>query len=251
MVENTSSPKGSLVIGVHPVMEALKAKKEVDTVLVQNGLRSEGIQQIITLCKQQNVPVKFVPADKLNRLKKGVHQGVAAFLASIEYVPLEEVISRAFEAGQDPLVLVLDRITDTRNLGAIARTAESVGVHAIVVPEAGSAMITAETVKASAGAILNLPVCKVKNLTDALLSLKSSGLLLAAVSEKATKTYTKENFHGPIALLLGSEEDGISKHLLKLADLHIRIPMLGKTSSLNVSVAAAVLLYEVIRQRGL
>ena len=244
-----SRTKSGILFGIHPVMEALKAGKELECVFIQSGLRGQGFQELTKLIAEKKTVVKHVPIQKLNQFTRSNHQGVVAIVSEIDYQPLEEIVASIFERGENPLLVVLDRITDTRNLGAIARTAESAGAHAIVVPTQGSAMINGDTVKTSAGALNHLPVCKVNNLTDAVVYLKTSGLQIVAATEKSKLNYYQTDFTNPTAILMGSEETGISSNLFKLCDAEVKIPMLGQTGSLNVSVAAGVLLYEAVRQR--
>ncbi len=245
----TDSKSQQYIYGIHPVMEALRAGKEPEVIYMQTGLRSAGFQDLLKLIGEKKILIKYVPIQKLNQITRSNHQGVIAGMSVVENQPIEEIITEVFERGEMPLIIVLDRITDTRNMGAVARTAESAGAHAIVVPQAGSAQINADTVKTSAGALNFIPVCKVKNLTDTLLYMKNSGIQIVASTEKAKKYYYETDFNVPSAILMGSEETGISPHLFKLCDAEVKIPMLGKTGSLNVSVAAAILIYEAVRQR--
>ena len=201
--------------------------------------------------KELSIPIQFVPAEKLNHLVKAKnHQGVVAVLSPIGYQNLEDIIPTIFESGETPLLLILDRITDVRNLGAIARSAECSGVHAIIVPNRGSGQINSDAVKSSAGAIFNIPVCRSENLKHTIDMLKKSGLSIIACTEKTDKTIYKTDFTLPTAIVLGSEEDGISAEYLRLCDSQAMIPLFGKTESLNVSVSAGIILYEVIRQRN-
>jgi 23S rRNA (guanosine2251-2'-O)-methyltransferase len=238
-----------MVFGIHAVEEAIKAGKELNKVLVNRQLRGEGLLEIKRECRQRGIPVQEVPAEKLNGITKANHQGVIAFIAAAEYMPLEEVVSSLFEQGQNPLLLILDRLTDVRNFGAIARSAWAAGAHAIVIPAFNSVQITADAMKTSAGALNHLPVCRVSSLDKALDYLKNSGIHVVAATEKAVSPYFNEDFTGPLALLLGAEDEGIHPDLLRKADVLARIPMPGKLDSLNVSVSAGILLFEVVRQR--
>jgi 23S rRNA (guanosine2251-2'-O)-methyltransferase len=231
-------------------MEALKAGKEIEFVYVQTGLRGGNFQELSKLLVQHKVPLKNVPIQKLNQITRSNHQGVVASVGVVENHPLEEIVAQVFEKGEVPFILVLDRVTDTRNLGAIARTAECAGVQAIVLPQAGSAQINADTLKTSAGALNYIPICKVKNLTDAVVYLKTAGLQVVAATEKAKNFYYQLDLKLPTVFLMGSEESGISPNLIKLCDAEAKIPMAGKTTSLNVSVAASILIYETVRQRN-
>ena len=241
--------KSGIIFGIHPVLEALKAGKELEMVFVQTGLRGQGFQELQKWLSDKKVVVKHVPIQKLNQFTRQNHQGVVALISEVDYQPIEEIVTGIFEKGLNPLIVVLDRITDTRNLGAIARSAESAGAHAIVVPAQGSALINGDTIKTSAGALNHIPVCKVKNLTDTLVYLKTSGLQIVAATEKANSFYYQTNLSLPTVILMESEETGISSNLFKLCDAQVKIPMLGQTGSLNVSVAAGILLYEAVRQR--
>jgi len=238
-----------MIFGTRPIIEAIQAGKEVDTVLVQKNLKNPHILEVLDLCQQYNIPVQKVPFDKLCRLTNKNHQGVICFLASVEYASLDHVVSQAFQEGKTPLILVLDRITDVRNFGAIVRTAECSGVHAIVVPDKGKARIGGDAFKTSAGALSLVPICRTDNLNQTILYLKQCGLQIAACTEKSKKTVFDAEFTEPLAIIMGSEEDGIAPEHLRLANFSVKIPIVGKISSLNVSVAAGVVLYEVLRQR--
>ncbi|MCS6824412.1 MAG: 23S rRNA (guanosine(2251)-2'-O)-methyltransferase RlmB [Cytophagaceae bacterium] len=241
--------KKEFIFGIHPVIEAIKSGREVERLLIQKDTRSDGLNEIMKLAAQLKIPVVKVPAEKLSRITRKVHQGVICFLSAITYASLDHVISDCFQKGSSPLILVLDRITDVRNFGAIARSAHCMGAHAIVVPEKGNAQINSDAVKTSSGALHHIPVCRVSSVLQTLKYLKDSGLIIIACSEKGNKNIAECDMKVPVALLLGSEENGIQTDLLKLADEIAFIPMAGKVSSLNVSVAAGIALYEVIRQR--
>lgn len=237
------------IFGTRAVIEALNARKEIDKILVNKELNNDLIKELLTLAKKEGIPVVRVPEAKLNRTTKKNHQGVVAHISSIEYASLDNVIEECFFKGVAPFILVLDRITDVRNFGAIARTADVAGVHALVIPEKGSAQINSDAVKTSAGALNFLPVCRVKNLYFTVKDLKKMGLNVVSASEGSEKKMYEADFSLPTALVIGSEEDGISKELRGITDEFVGIPMAGNIESLNVSVAAAVLIYEAIRQR--
>lgn len=237
------------IFGTRAVIEALKAQKEIDKILVNKELNNELIKELLGLAKQEGIPVVRVPEAKLNRTTRKNHQGVVAHISSIAYASLDNVIEQCFSKGISPLILVLDRITDVRNFGAIARTADVAGVHALVIPEKGSAQINSDAVKTSAGALNFLPVCRVKNLYYTVKDLKKMGLNVVSATEKTERKMYDADFSVPTALILGSEEDGISPELMGITDEFVGIPMAGNIESLNVSVAAAVLIYEAIRQR--
>jgi 23S rRNA (guanosine2251-2'-O)-methyltransferase len=242
---------GDLIFGIHSVREALASGKNFEKIFIQDRLKNEGIREIKVLLKERGLTCQFVPQEKLNRLTKNRNnQGAAAFLSVIEYPEIENIVSDVQESGEFPLVLILDRITDVRNFGAICRSAECMGVHAVVVPARGAALIGPDAMKTSAGALNRIPVCKSDNLKETLEFLKDSGLKIASCTEYGEKTCQHADLHGPLALILGSEEDGISGEYLKLSEEKIKIPMMGQTGSLNVSVAAGILLYEVLRQRS-
>jgi 23S rRNA (guanosine2251-2'-O)-methyltransferase len=243
-------PKSDFIFGTRAVIEAINAEREIDRVLVQKGLRNELTQELLTLTRAQHVPVSFVPTEKLNRVTRKNHQGVVAFVSSVTYASLDNIINRCFSEAKDPLLVLLDRVTDVRNFGAIARTAECLGAHALVVPAQGNARIGADAMKTSAGALNHLPVCRVTSLKDTVQFLKNSGIRVVACTEKTGQLLSQTDLRGPVALLLGSEEDGISDELLRQADELVVIPMAGNVASLNVSVAAAISLYEVVRQRN-
>ncbi len=245
--------KDEMIFGIRPVQEALLAGQVLERVFVQRELKSPLGTDVLDAARRLNVPVQEVPIEKLNAMTRKNHQGVVAMLAVIEYAPLQEVITAAFEAGRTPLVVVLDRVTDVRNFGSIARSAECLGADALLIPTRGGAQINGDAVKTSAGALSRLPVCREPNLKDALRYLADSGLRLVACTEKAAATLGQPDapeLSGPLALLLGSEEDGISPEYLRFADAEVRIPILGHIGSLNVGVAAGVALFEVQRQRA-
>lgn len=244
--ENTQS---AFIFGTRPLIEALKSGIEIEKVLIQSGSRSPQLSEVIRLTRERSVPYQMVPVEKLNRITRKNHQGVIAFTSAVVYQKLEYILPMLFEAGLTPFILILDKVTDVRNFGAIARTAEASGVHAIVFPTRGSALIGADAVKTSAGALTRINICREENLKTTIDFLKQSGLKIAAVSEKSDKQIWDNDLNGPIALILGSEETGISGAYLQMADLHLRIPMTGSIESLNVSVAAGIACYEVVRQR--
>ncbi len=249
--EAPAKSDNDVLFGVHPLIEALEAGKEIEKVLMQAGASGPHLGELRRRLQDAGIPIQMVPREKLNSFTRINHQGVVAFISPVSYQPLEEVINRCFEAGREPLLLLLDRVTDVRNFGAICRTAECAGVDAIVIPARGSARIGADALKTSAGALLNIPVCRENNLKDTLLLLQAYGILVAGASEKAKTDMYDTPLKGPICLLMGSEENGISPEYLKRCNSLIKIPLVGKTGSLNVSVAAGILLYEIIRQRNL
>lgn len=248
LIEKGATDK-DFIFGTRAVMEAIHAGKEIDKVLVQKELNNDLSKELLQLCKAENIPVVRVPDAKLNRITRKNHQGVIAQMSSIAYASLDNVIDNCFAVGKSPLILVLDHITDVRNFGAIARTAECAGVDAIVIPEKGSAQINSDAVKTSAGALNFLPVARVRNLFYACRDLQKMGLTLVAITEKTDKIMYEADFSSPVAMVMGSEEDGISQEIMGIVDDKVKIPMAGNIESLNVSVSAGVAIYEAIRQR--
>jgi len=250
MKDKNEKPTHDFIYGTWPVMEAVKAKRDLDKVIIQHGLRNAVIGEIIAELKNLDIPYQFVPIEKMNRVTRKNHQGIIAFLSPITFSKVEHVLPSIYEKGEDPFLLILDKITDVRNFGAILRTASCTGVHAVVIPDKGSAMLNSDTVKSSAGAIYTLPICRSENLKDTIEYLKESGLKIFAATEKGSELYYNEQLSGPSALIMGSEGEGISPEYLRRSDVLVKIPMVGTIASLNVSVAAGVLMYEVFRQRS-
>lgn len=240
--------KPNLIFGMHSLLEALEAGREIDKILLKRGLRSEEVSRITALARERTIPLQIVPEERLTRLTRKQHQGVIAFISEIEYTPLETLIPMLYEAGRSPFVLLLDGLTDVRNFGAIARTAECAGVDALIIPERGSVTVTADAIKTSAGALHRLPVCRVSSIMSAVSLLQASGLKIVAASEKARDVYTETEFRLPLGLVLGAEDEGVSEEVLRRADHIVRIPQVGAIGSLNVSVAAGILIYEIVRQ---
>ena len=241
--------KNLMVFGIRPILEAIAAGKEIDKIFIQNALHGEHIGELKKMIAKYSIPFQYVPVEKLNRLTLKNHQGLVAYLSSITYYSVEDILPPIFEEGKTPLLLILDRITDVRNFGAIARNAECSGVNAIIIPSRGAAQINSDAMKTSAGALHKVPVCRVENLKTTIDFLKNSGLQIIACSEKAENYYYDLDLSLPTAIIMGSEEDGISSEYLKRADFKVKIPVLGEIASLNVSVASGIMLYEVIRQR--
>lgn len=239
-----------MIFGTRAVMEAIRAKREIEKIFVQSGLNNDLIKELIQVAKANGVPFTFVPQEKLNRLSTKNHQGVICLLAAVQYTNLENIIDKAYSEGREPFLLIVDRVTDVRNFGAIARTAECAGLDAIILGDAGNAPITGDAMKTSAGALSHLPVCRVKDMKKIIHFLKENGVQIIACTEKGNSLLYEINLNTPIALIMGSEEDGISPQLLKEADYLAKIPMKGKISSLNVSVAAGISIYEAIRQKN-
>lgn len=237
------------IFGIHPVLEAIESGHPIDKIMVKKDLNGEMAQRLIRLARENSIPVLRVPAERLARYTRKNHQGVIAFLAATHYHKLGNVVPSLFEEGIVPLILVLDGITDVRNFGAIARTAECCGVNAIVIPERGSVGVGGDAVKTSAGALLSLPVCRERSLAAGVQYLKDSGCTIVCATEKESQNYTKADYTGPVAIVMGAEDCGISEEILAKADYRAGIPMFGRIGSLNVSVAAGVVMYEAVRQR--
>lgn len=240
-----------MIFGIRAVIEALEANKEIDKVMIRRDLQGELAKELLDMLKGTNVQVQRVPIERLNRYTRKNHQGVIALLSAITYQSIEDIIPFLYENGKEPFIVLLDGITDVRNFGAIARTCEVAGVDAIVIPSRDSVSVNADAVKTSAGALMNIPVCKENNLHQAIKFLKNSGLKVIAATEKGAISYTDADCSGPIALIMGAEDTGVSNENLRIADHLVKIPQVGTIGSLNVSVATGVLVYEVLRQRGI
>ncbi len=237
------------IFGIHAVLEALEAGRDLDKVLIKRGTGSDLFKKLRALLHERNIPVQQVPVEKLNRVTGKNHQGVIAFISEITYYDIDNILPSVYEKGEDPLILIVDGVSDVRNFGAIARSAECAGVHAIIIPATGSAAINADAIKTSAGALHRIPVCRHRDLIAGARFLQESGVRLFAASEKADRKLYHSDMSGPVGIIVGSEERGISHGLLKMADQELSIPMHGSISSLNVSVATGIVLFEVIRQR--
>jgi 23S rRNA (guanosine2251-2'-O)-methyltransferase len=249
--DKNNNQNDNLIYGTRAVLEAIRSGKEVEKLFLQNNLNNPLIKELKFELKSRSILFQLVPVEKLNRLTRNNHQGVVGFVAEISYCIVEDIVPALFEKGKNPIIIILDRITDTRNLGAIARTAECMGASAIVVPSRGSAIINADTVKTSAGALNYIPICREDNLKNVIDYLKDSGFNIVACSEKTNNTIYQADYTKPVAIILGSEENGISGEYMKRADSIVKIPMSGRIESLNVSVAAGMILSEVIRQRSI
>ena len=250
MEEPKEESKNIVIYGRHPIAEAIKTGKTFEKILFQQGLKGEMEIEIRNLCKQFQIPLSVVPREKLDRMASGAnHQGVIGYVALLTYYNLKEVLPQIFDNGEMPLLLLLDGVTDVRNFGAIARSAEVLGVHALVVPQKGGALINAEALKASAGALNRIPVCREKTMSGVLDFLGSSGVRIISSDLKATKAIFDVDFTLPTAILIGSEDEGVNMNFLRRSDETFVIPQAGETDSLNVSVATGIILYEVVRQR--
>lgn len=241
-----------LIFGTRALIEAIKAGQTIDKVLIKVGTAnaSELNREMMGYLKDYKIPYQHVPIEKLNRVTNKNHQGVIAYISPIPFHEVENIVPSLYEAGKSPLLLVLDRITDVRNFGAICRSASCMGVDAVIIPARGGAQINSDAVKTSAGALMSLPICKTFNLKETLEFLKNSGIRLVSITEKTDNILANCDFSVPSALIMGSEEDGISEEFIEMSDARCKIPISGAIESLNVSVAAGIALYEVARQRG-
>ena len=248
-MNNRKIKNKNLIFGVRAVIEAVKAGKDFDKIQIQRGNQSALVKELLSVANTHQLPVQFVPQEKFRIYQGKNHQGVIAVLSPITYQQIEDIIPVVYENGQDPFILILDEISDVRNFGAIVRTAECAGVHAVVIPGKGSAAITADAIKTSAGALFKVPVCRTRSLLKAIDFLKSSGLKIISATEKTDTDYTSIDFTGPLAIVMGAEDKGISSKIIQISDALAKIPVLGTIESLNVSVAAGILLYETLRQK--
>ena len=239
------------IYGIQPVLELIKSGKEIDTIYLQKNIQTEWAQSIKKYSKNLNINLKLVPKYKLNRLTRKNHQGVIALNSSIIFQNFENLLSMVFEKGDFPLFMLLDRITDVRNFGSICRSAEAMGAHGIIIPKKESAQINEIAIKASAGSLSNINICREDDLIQVIKIAKTSGLTILSCSEKSNKNISEIDLKRPIIIIIGSEKDGISKKLLKLSDEMGRIPITGKTNSLNAAVAAGIILFEYNRQQSI
>jgi 23S rRNA (guanosine2251-2'-O)-methyltransferase len=249
MQNNTPTPI-DYVFGAQSVLETLRSDKEIEKLLVIRGSKTDAMREAQRLAKSLNIPVTEVPKEKLDRITKKNHQGLICFVSSIQYYDLDNVINDCFSKGKEPFILILDGITDVRNLGGIARTAECAGIDALVVPKRGSAQITSDAMKTSSGALNFLKVCRIERMIPTIKYLQDCGLKIVACTEKTDSSIYKTNFKGPVAIIMGSEETGISAELLEKCNERASIPMKGNVGSLNVGAAASVVMYEALRQRN-
>ena len=249
-VKHPKGDKLQLVCGMRPVMEAIDAGQQIDKILMQSNLEGQLAQELKARIRQLGLPMQYVPVEKLNRTTDSNHQGVIAIISPIAYRDFGELLQELLDEGKTPFLLLLDHITDVRNLGAIVRTAECAGVDAVVVPDRGSAQISEDAIKTSSGALLRLPICREANFKTTLNLARQQGLQVVAATEKGADDYLLADFTRPTLLIMGSEDTGIAPELLKMADVRARLPICGEVQSLNVSVAAGVFMYEVLRQRG-
>ena len=241
--------KDNQIFGIRAIIEAINAEKEIDKVFVQKDAQGDLMQDLMKTMKRNNINFSYVPVEKLNRLTPNNHQGAVATIAPISFVSLENLVEKVTESGKMPLLLILDQLSDARNFGAIIRTAECTGVDGIIIQKQGSAPVNGDTVKTSAGAVFNVPICKVDHIKDAIFYLQGSGIKTVAATEKTENTVYDIDFTVPVAIVMGSEGKGVSSGILKIVDQQAKLPMLGEIASLNVSVACGAFLYELVRQR--
>lgn len=237
------------IFGIRPILEALNSNRQIDKLFIQKDAQGELIQELLSEAKSAGVFAQRVPVEKLNRITRKNHQGAVAFISPVEFTDLNEVVTRAYENGEKPFVLLLDGITDVRNFGAISRTAEAAGVHALVIPQRGAASVNADAVKTSAGALFKIPVCKVTTIRSAIHDLQQFGIEVYGASEKAADYPYKIDLNKPVGLVMGNEESGLQDDVIRSCTGLVQIPMNGQIGSLNVSVAAGILMYEIVRQR--
>ena len=239
-----------MIFGIRAVIEAVEAGKEIDRLLIKKDLQGELSRELFSAIKGYDIPVQRVPVEKLNRITRKNHQGVIAFITPVTYQHVENLVPTLFEEGKEPFFVLLDGVTDVRNFGAIARTAECAGVNAVIIPSRNSVSVNADAVKTSAGALHILPVCRENQIASTIRYLKNSGIRIVGATEKAELDYTHATLDGPICLIMGAEDKGIQPEHLALCDEWVRIPILGQIESLNVSVAAGILIYETVKQRN-
>lgn len=241
--------KNSQIYGIRAIIEGINANETIDKVFLQKGLKGELFKELETLIRKKGISSSYVPVEKLNRLTKNNHQGAIASISPITFYSIEELVEPVMEKKENPIFLLLDQLSDVRNFGAIIRTAECTGVDGIIIPKKGAAPVTADTIKTSAGAAFKVPIAKVDHIKDAVFYLQSSGIKIIAATEKTENTLYDLSLKEPIAIVMGSEDLGITPSILKTVDYKAKLPLLGEIASLNVSVACGVFLYEVVRQR--
>lgn len=235
--------------GIRAIIEAVQAGNTLDKVFIQKNAQGALMSSLLKLLKQNNIPFSYVPVEKLNKMHQGNHQGAIATISPIAFIEIEALVENAYAQSQTPLFLILDQLSDARNFGAILRTATCTGVHGVIIQKHGAAPVNADTIKTSAGAVFQLPICKVDHIKDAIFYLQSSGVKTIAATEKASHTFYDLDLNVPMALIMGSEDRGINPSVLKMVDESAKLPMQGSIASLNVSVACGAMLFEVVRQR--
>ncbi|MBP3455842.1 MAG: 23S rRNA (guanosine(2251)-2'-O)-methyltransferase RlmB [Alistipes sp.] len=238
----------NIIFGIRPVAEAIESHKQIERLYIRKGAEGQLMTDLKDLCVRHRLRWQEVPVEKLNRLTRGNHQGVVAQIAAIEYVEVADILERVPE-DETPLIVVFDGVTDVRNFGGIARSAECAGVHGLIAPLKNSAPVNADAIKTSAGALNKIPVCRVGSIRNTLKALQAEGFQIVAATEKSRKLIYDADFRRPTVIVMGAEDTGISKEVLKLCDEQLAIPLIGSIESLNVAAAAAVMLFEVVRQR--
>jgi 23S rRNA (guanosine2251-2'-O)-methyltransferase len=241
--------KSEIIYGFNPTVEAINSGKEIEKLFILKTMQQHRSAELINIAQEFKIPFQFVPKEKLNRLTRQNHQGVVALVSPVSFVDIETLLPSVYESGNAPFLLILDKVTDVRNLGSIARSAEGAGVDAMIMPSRGSAMINADAIKTSSGALNKIPLCRQDNLKETILFLKNSGIRIVGASEKSESNHYSIDYTGPVAIIMGSEEMGISEEYLKLCDDIVKIPMVGEIQSLNVAVAAGIIMFEVVKQR--
>lgn len=242
--------KSDYIFGLRPVLEAIEAGKSIDKILLKRDINGDLVRELLVKIKEYDIPVQRVPGERLNRITMKNHQGVIAIMCPVRYYNLDNLIAQLYEEGKTPLGVMLDGVTDARNFGAIARSVECAGADFIIIPEKGSASVTSDAVRASAGALFHIPVCREKDLSKTIVRLQSNGYKVVGASEKSELNYTLVDYLVPVVIVMGAEDTGLTPEVLRKCDELAAIPIKGKVGSLNVSVACGVLLYEVVRQRG-
>lgn len=250
MDQNKSTKKDTdFIFGIRAIIEAIEANRTINKILIQNGVKSDLMTELKEVLRGEKIITQAVPSQKMDRLTRKNHQGAIAFISPVEYQPLDQILPMIYEKGENPFIYILDRVTDVRNLGSIARSAECNGVHAIVLPSRGSAMVTADAMKTSAGALNKIPICIEHNLKETIQYLKDYGVSVVGCTEKTENLLPTTPLNEAIAIIMGSEENGVSSEYLKMCDNKVKIPMYGTIESLNVAVSASIVMYEVNRQR--
>ena len=239
----------NMIFGIRAVIEAIDAGKEIDKIFLRREMGGDLARELFDKLKDAQVAIQRVPLEKLNRLTMKNHQGVVAYISSVEYQRIEDIIPTLYEQGKNPFVVILDGVTDVRNFGAIARTCECAGVDALIVPVRGAAAANADAIKTSAGALHVIPVCREQSLHNCVSYLQKCGIQVIVASEKATHSYTEANYQNPLAIIMGAEDVGVAPDILRICNDMVSIPILGQIESLNVSVAAGILIYEAVKQR--
>jgi 23S rRNA (guanosine2251-2'-O)-methyltransferase len=248
-MEKYTRNKTELIFGVRPVMEAIEAGVNIDKIFAKSGLQGDTFSELLKLSRKHGLTIQRVPEAKLNRITRKNHQGVISYISPIPFHDIHLLVQSVYEAGKNPLFVVLDGITDVRNFGAISRSAECLGANGIIVPSTRSAQINEDAVKVSAGALMNIPVCKVQSLEETVEFIQQSGIQVVCATDHGDLEPHEVDLTGPVCVVLGAEDRGVSDKIISLSDHTVKIPMSGQTASLNVSVSAGIVLYEVVRQR--